>query len=114
MPDYTQFPYGAFLAGRDTIIFNRDYQPIVRISPAAFLCHSADRVPCSIPVGPATITPCHPNEWIEHDSQVWFYSDANPPRRCAATRARLDQLITAIPELGAEIARRNGKSRVAA
>jgi len=112
--DFDQLPYGAYLSGRDTIIFNRRYQPIVRISPPAFLCHDTGRVPTSIPLGPPTVTACRPDERIEHDSQVWFYTDANPPRRCAATRGRLEQLVRMIPELGAEIARRQFKAKVAA
>ncbi|MGY8681235.1 hypothetical protein Q2941_26085 [Bradyrhizobium sp. UFLA05-153] len=112
--NFDQLPYGAYLAGRDTIIFNRRYQPIVRISSPAFLCHDSGRVPTSIPLGPPTITACRSDEWIEHDSQVWFYTDANPPRRCATTRVRLEQLVRMIPELGVEIARRGRRTKVAA
>jgi hypothetical protein len=104
--DFDQWPYGAYRAGRDHIIFNRHYEPIVRISPPTFLCHDVERVPHSIPIGPPTVTPCRPDERIEFDSQVWFYADANLPRRHLGTRRRLEQLIGSIPELAAEIARR--------
>ncbi|MBB4391782.1 hypothetical protein [Bradyrhizobium sp. ERR14] len=110
--DFDQLPYGAYLASRDTIIFNRRYQPIVRITPAAFCCHDKNRVPTSIQVGQPTVTACRPDMWIEHESQVWFYSDENPPHRCAATRQRLDQMIQALPELAAEIEHR-GRAAVA-
>jgi hypothetical protein len=112
--DFDQLPYGAYLAGRDTVIFNRRYQPLVRITPPACLCHDSDRVPTSIPLGPPMVTACRPDEWIEHDSQVWFYTDANPPRRCTATRTRLEQLVRMIPELAAEIARRQPRAKVVA
>ncbi|MBR0793967.1 hypothetical protein JQ615_01045 [Bradyrhizobium jicamae] len=107
--DFTHLPYGGYIVGRETILFNRRYQPIVRIAPAAFRCHGQNRAPLVIPVGPSTVTPCDPGERITFDSQVWFYTDANPPSRNMATRARLQQLVDDIPELRAEIERRESK-----
>ena len=107
--DFDLQPYGAYLAGRDTVIFDRRYRPIVRISPPAFLCHEPNGLARSIPVGSPRVTACRPDEWIEHDEQVFFYSDENPPHRSRTTRERLAQLIASVPELGAEIARREMK-----
>lgn len=114
MRDYfDQLPYGAYLAGRDIVLFNRRYQPIVRISPPTFICHNTERVPTAIPVGHPVITPCLPTEWIQFESQVWFYTDANPPRRNRQTRERLEKMIADIPALAREIGHRTG-AKVAA
>lgn len=113
MSKFDQLPYGAYIAGRDFVIFDRRYRPIVRVSPATFVCHGSGGVPMSVPLGSPKVTACRPDEWIEHDSKVWFYTDANRPSRDRGTLAKLEHLVASLPELGVEISRRS-KTKVLA
>jgi hypothetical protein len=84
---YRIFPYGQYVRGNEIVWFDRSYRPIVR-------------------VGADGVTPCQPDEWIDHQSKRWLYSDANAPGRDAETRKNLEALIHEIPEMDAEIHRR--------
>jgi hypothetical protein len=102
--NFDPWPYGCYLCDGSTVIFNRRYEPIVRISEPAF--------PAS---GAQVVTACDPSERIEHSGQQhWFYSDANPPRRSSETRARLKNLLDTIPALAAEVQRRSSRRRTVA
>lgn len=82
-------PYGCYLARDSAVLFDRRYQPIVRFLP-----------------GDVVVT-CDPAERIAHYGQIYHYSDANPARYNAQTRARLRTLVASIPILAAEISRRS-------
>jgi hypothetical protein len=82
-------PYGCYLERDSAVLFDRQYQPIVR-----FLAGNI-------------VVPCDPTEWVQFYAQVWHYHDATSPRRDSRTRLRLRALVGAIPELAAEISRRS-------
>jgi hypothetical protein len=54
---------------------------------------------------------CDPLEWVEFFAQSWFYNDGCAPRDDAGTKERLETLMAAIPELGAEVRRREFAER---
>jgi|HubBroStandDraft_6_1064221.scaffolds.fasta_scaffold963985_1 hypothetical protein len=91
--DFRNHPYGAYVAGNSSVIFDRRYRPIVRIDHG--------------------VTVCDPLEWVEHSDKEWFYDDATAPRYCAETRAKLKRLMDAIPEMAAEVRRRYAAERKA-
>lgn len=94
--DFSKWPYGAYLCEDSIVYFDRRYQPIVRITRPLFPA-----------VGEQTIVVCDPAERIRHSGKEWLYKDATSPRRNAETRNRLKNLVDAIPELAAEVRRRN-------
>jgi hypothetical protein len=81
-------PYGIYLAHDSAVLFDRQYQPIVRFLPGE------------------VVVPCDPRERINFFAQLWHYSDATTPTYNARTRSRLRALVGSIPELAAEIQRR--------
>ncbi len=103
MKDYDNHPYGAYLCSGSTVIFNRDYQPIVRLHQPAFP-----------DVGAQVVTVCDPAERIEHSGKHWFYSDATSPRHDSQTRKRLKNLLDTIPALEAEVRCRGSRRRTVA
>ena len=88
--DFKNYPYGAYLCDGSIVYFDRRYRPIVRLMQ---------------PEWSATI--CDPHERIKHSGQEWLYRDATSPRRSAQTRRTLQNLLDTIPELAAEVRRRN-------
>jgi hypothetical protein len=92
--DTKNLPYGAYLCPDSIVWFDRRYRPIVRVS--------GDRV-----------TVCDPTDRIEHNGQEWLYNDATSPRHDGRTRKILENVMAAIPELAAEVDRRNA-ARVSA
>jgi hypothetical protein len=99
--DLRLLPYGVYLTATDAVYFDRDYRPIVRLTYPGKI-----NWPIITEIGEPAVTLCDPKERINFDGQSWFYTDANPPSRNKQTRQRLEQIIAAIPELAAEIARR--------
>ncbi len=83
-------PYGAYLCDGSIVYFDRRYRPIVRLTQPEW-----------------SVTVCDPLERIKHSGQEWLYKDATSPRRNAQTRERLQNLMYTIPELAAEVRRRN-------
>lgn len=94
--NFRTWPYGAYLCEDSIVYFDRQYRPIVRISQPSFPA-----------VGEQAIVVCDPAERIRHSGKEWLYKDATSPRRNAQTRKRLRTLVNAIPELAAEVRRRN-------
>jgi hypothetical protein len=82
-------PYGCYLEHDSAVLFDRQYQPIVR-----FLAGDV-------------VVACDPRERINFFAQLWHYHDATSPSRDSRTRSRLRALVGAIPELAAEIQRRS-------
>jgi hypothetical protein len=61
-PMRKKLPYGRYNCEDGSyVLYNRDYEPIFRIRPDG------------------SYLDCDPKEWIIHQSQDWFYSEANPP-----------------------------------
>jgi hypothetical protein len=84
---WKSLPYGTGLTDSgDTIIFDRWYSPLLRITPdgRAETCAEA----------------------IEIADVRWYYTDACPPNRDAAMRRRLSELIEMTPGLLAAIEHR--------
>ncbi|MDN5006159.1 AAA family ATPase [Bradyrhizobium sp. GCM10027634] len=123
-------PYGAFAASNSFVIHDRKYRPIVRLAahedqdepcegwdnmdlPGGIDCLAGEGWPAFIRVIPETAQTVDASAWIEHDkdSSVWFYNDGNPPDRDEETRNKLQVLIDSIPELAAEIQRREAAAR---
>jgi hypothetical protein len=78
---WRSLPYGHGLtACGDTIIFDRDYRPLLRLCSDGIV-HVCDgsRVP--------------------YEPQRWLYTDTCPPNRCADTRRRISELIRQTPRL---------------
>jgi hypothetical protein len=96
MYDYRHHPYGAYLCHGSVVYFDRRYQPIVRLTQ---------------PDWSATI--CDPRERIQHSGKEWLYRDATSPRRNAQTRNNIQHIMDAIPELAAEVRRRNSAQVIA-
>lgn len=101
--NWRRAPYGAYIGADDDVIFDRDYRPIVRLDRRG---NVAVTIGTAI-LRPAAVMPCSPDERIEFIDQAWFYSDAAPPARDRATRARLQALLDALPAVAAEVARRS-------
>jgi hypothetical protein len=112
-------PYGAFAAADSFVIHDRRYQPLVRLAahedqdepcegwgnadlPGGIECLNRGGWPAFIRVRPETARIADPSERIPHDKDdaVWFY-------RGEPDHARLQDLVNSIPELGAEIQRRD-------
>jgi hypothetical protein len=89
--DFRNWPYGHYVTGNSIIYFDRRYRPICRVDDQATVVDSL--------------------EWIEHSGKEWFYHDGNQPSCNAETRKRIQNLMDAIPELAAEVARRNKAER---
>ena len=89
--DFRNHPYGYYRCGNAVVYFDRRYRPIVRLDDSA--------------------TVVDPLTWIEHSGQQWLYDEASQPRYNAKTRAKLQALLDAIPEMAAEVARRNKAER---
>jgi hypothetical protein len=79
-------PYGqGTTANGDTIIFDRSYRPLLRITPDG------------------RVEPCDGSR-IEYTAREWYYrDDRDPPNRNAETRRRISELIEATPGLLAAI-----------
>jgi hypothetical protein len=117
--DWKLLPYGAWQTPDSFVIHDRKYRPLIRLAahedqdepcegwgnadlPGGIDCHASGGDPCFIRVRPETAHVVDPSEWIEHDKDwaYWFYKGE-------PDRARLQQLVDSIPELGAEIERRD-------
>ncbi len=107
--DLQLWPYGAYLARDGSVVLHdRRYRPIVRCNGSGSVvltvpAQDSHRRQCTFALHLDNVEPASPDTRIEHDSQIWFYSDGNPPARDRATRERLLKLIAAIPALAAEI-----------
>jgi hypothetical protein len=88
-------PYGAYLTDYASVLFDRNYHPIV---------HVLGKWP---DIYPNLATPCPPSTWIKHDKKVFFYNDGCTPRRDGKTRATLYGMLESIPALGAEVRKRD-------
>ena len=88
-------PYGVFVAEDVSVIYDRNYRPIVRVPGRWPDCDSAS----------ATVV--DPTEWIKHDRKEWFYNDGSIPRRNKRTRETLQSLVDKMPALASEIERRD-------
>jgi len=112
-------PYGAFATADSFVIHDRRYRPLVRLAahedqdepyegwgnadlPGGIDCLAGRGWPAFIRVRPETARIADPSEWIPHDKDeaVWFY-------RGEPDYARLQDLVNSIPEIGAEIQRRD-------
>lgn len=77
-------PYGQGATDSgDTIIFDRSYSPLLRVTP------DGRAEPCAEPIEIADVR--------------WFYTDACPPNRNAETRRRISELIERVPGLLAAV-----------
>jgi hypothetical protein len=85
-------PYGCYIAHDSAVLFDRQYQPIVRFLQGNH------------------VVACDPRERINFFAQLWHYHDGTSPRRDSRTRASLRRLVDAIPELAAEIQRRSKRA----
>jgi hypothetical protein len=90
MQDFRNLPYGAYLCENSIVYFDRRYRPLVRLTQ---------------PEWSAVV--CDPGEWINYSGKEWLYDDATAPGHDAQTRARLRNLLNAIPALASEVRRRN-------
>jgi anti-sigma factor ChrR (cupin superfamily) len=88
--NFKNYPYGAYLCDSSIVYFDRRYRPIVRLTQPDW-----------------SVTVCDPQERIKHSGQEWLYYGAKSPRRSAQTRRALQNLLDAIPEMAAEVRRRN-------
>ena len=88
-------PYGVYHAGKSSILFDRDYPPLVCVAGQWPDCDTKSAVTCN-------------PEWrIAHDSRFYFYRDGpTSPRRNKKVRDFLKNLVESIPVLGIEIQRR--------
>lgn len=111
MPNnFEEWPYGLYESRNAIVFFNRRYEPIVRLEYAEHPVFDDEQSGAgSLRLGSPLVTVIDRKTRIIFSGQRWFYSDANPPRRDRHTRARLEAIIETIPELGAEIARRDAK-----
>lgn len=89
--DFRNWPYGYYRCGNAVVYHDRRYRPIVRLDDSVTVVDSM--------------------EWVEHTGQEWLYNDATQPACNKATRAKLEDLMDLIPELGAEVQRRNRAER---
>jgi hypothetical protein len=94
-------PYGAYHAGRFSILFDRRYQPIVLLPGRWPECDLSRAVRCD------------PDWRIEHESATRFYNDRTTPTYNLKKRSELKKLVLSIPVLAAEIERRNTKALAA-
>jgi hypothetical protein len=98
-------PYGAYLTANSSVYYDRRYRPIVRLTfPPLDLSKGGA-------IGAPAITVCDPKERIEHDSQMWFYKDGTSPTFNRETRKRLEAIVESVPEMRAEIERRELEAR---
>lgn len=92
--DYKLLPYGAYLTPGASVIFDRDYRPIVRLTGQWPDCD------------PASAVVVDPLERIAHDRKEFFYDAATSPRRDKYTREDLQDIVDRFPVLASEIERR--------
>jgi hypothetical protein len=100
--NFRLWPYGVYLNRGFVYFFDRDYQPIAG-SPWFDYNPFTGGLRFS-----RTLAPIAPETRINFETQWWFYNDATSPTRDRKTRAELRKMITSIPDLTAEIARRSG------
>jgi hypothetical protein len=78
---WRSLPYGqGITACGDTIIFDRDYRPLLRV------CGDGRAEPCD-------------GSFVQYEPQRWFFTDSNAPHRDAETRRRISELIETTPRL---------------
>jgi hypothetical protein len=93
-------PYGVYLNDTSSVLYDRYYRPLIRLSGQWPKCDHA------------TVVACDPEERIKHTTQFWFYNSDNPPRHSRETRERLKAMVDSIPALGVEIERRARAAKV--
>jgi hypothetical protein len=77
-PMRKRLPYGRYNTDSGYVLFNRDYEPLVRVS------------------NDGSYSVCEPQERIKHQSENWFYGEEMPPWE---SRAVFDACVAKLPDV---------------
>ena len=79
-------PYGRYNCDDSYVLFNRDYEPLYRLS------------------SDGSCSPCEPTEYVEHTSEEWFYREDTPPWK---SRKVFEACVAKLPATSPSYSRRS-------